>query len=322
MKKHTEWNLAILLGLVILVNAGTLLLYRSRNLSGYAASIVEKQQMLESSSPPRIILVGGSNVAFGFNSATIQQRTGLSVINMGLYVQLGLPYLLAEIKPFVGPGDIVVLSPEYGDLLTPNPYEKYSYLQTLILFPRSIQFYPSFITLMTIPECLPAVHTQAIQTLIDDLIHKGCVYCEPEEDDYIRYGFNSFGDYIDHLTKKPSFTRSEFEITITSFSPQTANMVKAMNAFAAFAETKGASVYLSYPSLMIPDYSKSERAFSLLHRYLSNNLQFKILDTPQSQVYESSDMYDSFYHLNAKGRELRTQKILDSLCDVLPGSCK
>lgn len=92
--------------------------------------------------------------------------------------------------------------------------------------------------------------------------------------------------------------------------------------FITFAKMKSASVVLSYPSIMIPDDPKTEDLLSLLHQYLSIYLIFTILDTPHSQEYQRSDMYISVYHLNRKSGELRTQKVLNSLCDVFPGICK
>ena len=48
----------------------------------YQASLIDKIARLESINEPKIILVGDSNVAFGFDSALIEQKIGMPVVNM------------------------------------------------------------------------------------------------------------------------------------------------------------------------------------------------------------------------------------------------
>src|SRR4051812_14897263 len=95
----------------------------------YLAAVLEKDRLIRNTPSPKIILVGGSNLAFGIDSKAIQDSLGLKVVNMGLYAKLGLRYMLAQVKPYIKPGDIVVVVPEYdqfyGDFAngdnTPNP---------------------------------------------------------------------------------------------------------------------------------------------------------------------------------------------------------
>ena len=56
----------------------------------YLAAVLEKDRLIRSTPSPKIVLVGGSNLAFGIDSKKIEDSLGLRVVNMGLYAKLGL----------------------------------------------------------------------------------------------------------------------------------------------------------------------------------------------------------------------------------------
>jgi hypothetical protein len=58
------------------------------------ASTVIKHKRLAAAPSPRLILVGGSNVLFGIDSAMIERETDFNPVNMGLIGGLRLEYML------------------------------------------------------------------------------------------------------------------------------------------------------------------------------------------------------------------------------------
>jgi hypothetical protein len=101
----------------LLIQAGLFgLILASANLrseQNYLAATLEKHARLKSAPSPRLILVGGSNLAFGINSEALGQALGREVVNMGLVGGLGLDFMLHEVAPAVRKGDLVLLSLEY-----------------------------------------------------------------------------------------------------------------------------------------------------------------------------------------------------------------
>src|SRR5512138_1550398 len=79
----------------------------------YIAAIQDKEALLLNTKSPRIIFVGGSNLAFGIDSKRVEEELGLSVINFGLHADLGMETSLNFIEKHAAPGDIIVLVPEY-----------------------------------------------------------------------------------------------------------------------------------------------------------------------------------------------------------------
>src|SRR5678816_2773153 len=69
----------------------------------YLAAVLEKDRLIRNTPSPKIILVGGSNLAFGIDSKAIEDSLGLHVVNMGLYAKLGLKYMLAQVRPYIKP---------------------------------------------------------------------------------------------------------------------------------------------------------------------------------------------------------------------------
>src|SRR6476661_8416978 len=102
------------LGLAILLTGALASQYDVRKVDNdYIAAVLEKDRLIRNTPSPKIILVGGSNLAFGVDSKLLQDSLRLPVVNMGLYAKLGLRYMLAQVKPYIRAGDIVVVVPEY-----------------------------------------------------------------------------------------------------------------------------------------------------------------------------------------------------------------
>src|SRR4030042_2539742 len=80
------------------------------------AALVNKKEMLISKPSPRMIFVGGSSV-LSLKSPLIEKELKYSVINMSLWGGLATMKHLEEIKPFLKPGDIVIVTMEYGTIL-------------------------------------------------------------------------------------------------------------------------------------------------------------------------------------------------------------
>lgn len=72
-----------------------------------------KAGQLETAAGPRIVLVGGSSLAFGVDSALMERELpGYTVVNFGMYAALGTTVMMDLSEPVIREGDIVILIPE------------------------------------------------------------------------------------------------------------------------------------------------------------------------------------------------------------------
>ncbi|MDE5616676.1 MAG: hypothetical protein K2I78_02685, partial [Clostridia bacterium] len=78
----------------------------------YLAAMADKHDRLHSLDGKKIILVGGSSMAFGIDSKAIEKEIGMPVVNMGLYAALGSKTTLDLTESGIKKGDIVVFAPE------------------------------------------------------------------------------------------------------------------------------------------------------------------------------------------------------------------
>lgn len=188
-----------LLSIFIVISHGALIWIIPANPvpSDYLAAIIDKHKILEATPSPKIILVGGSNVAFGLDSKKIQDELALPVVNMGLHGGFGLRYMIEEIKPQLKPGDIVILIPEYQQFYQPYGSD--------VLIPL-IKYYPNAIRHLSLKNYMIIVRyiPLYIKNRLKLGIETGFTRFFPEfppNHVYSRYGFNQYGDVINHLNK-------------------------------------------------------------------------------------------------------------------------
>ena len=66
----------------------------------FLGELGEKYRLLKNTDNPKIVIIGGSSVAFGIDSAEIEGATGMKVVNFGLYATLGTK-LMTDLAPTV-----------------------------------------------------------------------------------------------------------------------------------------------------------------------------------------------------------------------------
>lgn len=71
-----------------------------------------KYDRLKGVSGRKVVIIGGSSLAFGLRSDLLEEELGIPVVNFGLYANLGMKYMLDVAEDFIGKDDIVIVAPE------------------------------------------------------------------------------------------------------------------------------------------------------------------------------------------------------------------
>ena len=112
MKKFVE-RIVLFCGLIILILIPMVYAFFVRilpqHLESYNASLLDKVQRLQNLNEAKIVLIGNSNVAFGFQSELIEEAYNMPVVNMGLHGGLGNAFHERMAKINVHEGDIYVI---------------------------------------------------------------------------------------------------------------------------------------------------------------------------------------------------------------------
>ncbi len=278
-----------------------------KNENSYYYAFKDKNELLnKDTNKKRIIFVGGSNLAFGLNSNLIEKNFDYDVVNMGLNAGLGLKLMVNNVKPYIKSGDIVVIAPEYEHFK--------GSLNGNVTINSLINLIPSSIKLLDLEQLLvvikgiPDFYNSQIIVGIKSLLNKVNI-----DDIYRRDGFNEDGDLVSHLNKagkKIQASKGEtFEIDDEA--------IDFLNDFYDYATEKGVQVYMTYPSLFSEQYDYIRDDVDNLTNILTKKLNISIISNADDYAFEEDEIFDSAYHLNAKGRELRTENIIKDLEKVI-----
>jgi hypothetical protein len=308
---------------VLTVNVGLMRAYREANSGSYLAAAIDKNKLLAETASPKIIIVGGSNAAFGFDSAAISEATGMPVVNMGLQGSLGLRWPLNDIKPYIHEGDIVLLSPEYHNLLS-RLQGGDVLAQVLIFYPRGVTSLSSANDVLQVLQSLPNIHTTAIKDYLEVSLRGECDFlCHNDEYVYLRRAFNPVNGDIKTNRVKDSNEESDFLLELPWSVPNgdLESNVRFLNSFNDYVEAQGASMYYVPPSVSDNYNPSTGETLEEAQQYLQEHLTFPTLGSLADSIFQRQYLFDTPYHLNSDGRAVRTQMVIDDLCAVLEGGC-
>jgi hypothetical protein len=302
----------------------TLVIPPKSNGFGYFAALKDKHRRLDTLPSPKIVFVGGSNLAFGLDSSLIENTFHIPVVNMGLCAPFGLRYMLEEVKDHVNAGDTIVIVPEYGILQNtvdggPDIIHAVEVYPTAALFIlRACAASPPYIRCLTnIIFNLPAIKWKACFAIFDQMWQEGhfdsALLNSWEIGDTletsIRYYFEKHGDYFGHFGRPNKPYGPNWEI-VKSMSSEAANL---LNNFNTFARQRGAQV-LFLPAPIPGEYLAPNMCSTLaIANWPDKNLTMPVLAGPKRYSFAASDFYQVPYHLNPAGKNKRTLLLLEDL---------
>jgi hypothetical protein len=281
------------------------------------AATNDKQELLERQSSPRIILVGGSNLNFGIDSAEIERLTGYHPVNMGLNVGDGLAFMLKNVTPWLRRGDVVVISPEYehyGDFF--NGKGDFLYAE--------VEHRPSMIKSFTAGnylEVLDKGYIIAGSILRYTVQRRGELIKQQladKDSPYRRDAFNQYGDLARHthqiswLQKTTNFIGpADVQVTPEKIT----RAINRLNEFNDECRKKGVRVFYSFPPVPQELFERHGPIIQEIAADLQRRLRFTILDTPAAMTFPLDNFYDSVYHLTGDGSTKRTNQLIKELME-------
>jgi hypothetical protein len=282
------------------------------NENNLLAAIPAKHILVKKNNQPRIIFIGGSNVSFGLNSKEISDTFKRPVVNMAVHGGLGLKYNCDELKPFVNKGDVIILVPEYENFYTDNFYGEMELVSVLFDIDPQAQKDVSFIQWMHLLKYVPTYSAKKIKNYFISLFSKKNIHLLPGI--YSKESFNSYGDAYIH-----------WALPNTNFDPAIKNtkndrihleVISFIKKYKIFLEEKGVSLILLPPIIEEISYNNMQNMIEKIAIELKkNNISF--ICNPLRYKFPNSYFFNSYYHLNKKGVDKRTQMIIEDLESVL-----
>ena len=272
----------------------------------FLAASIDKKSLLHTQATPRLILIGGSSMAFGVDSARVAAACGRRPVNMGLHGALGLKFMLHEAAPGVQRGDWIIIAPEYQQFS-----RLHGQSETLM---NMVEIDPANARLLDSHQWAEAFDygilqrfgkvTRTVLGRPGRFFREGTIAATRPY--HRRIGFNENGDMVAHLTmKSPKMTEQPFKFRYRDERAQ--ETIKLINRFTREAEAKGAKVFFSHPAIPEEVLALSGVDLERLEAELAAKLIPPRLDRVEELVFPIDQFFDTCYHLAAPGVERRTQ---------------
>jgi hypothetical protein len=281
-----------------------------QNSNHYLSALQDKLARLEHCAGRRLIVAGGSNVAFGIHSPTLEQATGLEPVNLGLHASLGLDHPLQCVWQHARRGDVVVLIPEYELLIDDIRQGDPTVIEQLLdQCPSAKRYFDTsryngwkyFLD----RDALCRSHQWVMRAW--DRIRKQ----DKPENLYQRSSFNSYGDVVAHHGRT---IRADIRKTLPAVRGEhLQSAIDSLNRLAGHCRSSGIEVYLAFPPLPESTYASSAAELRAVQEALEGGLDMPLLQQPHDVVFPSEDFYDTAYHLGQSAGVKRTRALADAL---------
>ncbi len=291
--------------LIILTYFGILFLFRDDIERHYLATIVDKHQYAQSITQPKIILTGGSNLAFGIDSDSIEKQVQRPVVNLGLYAGLGLDLILKETLSEVKKGDLVILCPEF---YLKKEGEEFTKQTVRFFYPNANAFLEQEDWDVDLKKKL-SFYIRYCRNLIFYSNRKSQLI-EDNSSDYFRKGFSEKGDLLSHLNNSPKRPLKDLE----TFQKQDySEEIKLINWFIKEVNAREAKVIWAFPSYSVTGYLHNKSSLEFYEKQIKLEVNCLIINDIKDKVYPDTLFYDTNYHLGKDGRQKNTERLIEQL---------
>lgn len=277
----------------------------------FMGELKSKYERLKETSGKRIVLVGGSGVAFDCDSALMDDFfPSYEIVNFGMYAGLGTKAVMDLSENYIHEGDIVILSPEQseqtfsdyfnGEYMWQAADGAFGMLRDLKSgnFEAMLGNFPRF----------------ALEKL--NYVMKGQ---KPQTDSiYQKKSFNIYGD-IELDTCRENILPNGYDVnqkvrfTEDVVQPE---FMDYMNDWAKRLEKKGAVVWYRYcpvNKLSVEDMDD----LAAYDVFLRQKLDFPVIGNPEKSLMEAEWFFDTNFHLNQPGKEVNTVQLIRDMKAML-----
>lgn len=268
---------------------------------GFNAAILDKTKRAEEISSPKIILCGNSNLVFGIDSAEMEEKLGMPVVNMGLHAGLGNAFLDRIAPYYVKEGDLVIYChTEYADddrilneqlawITLENHFSLWKFLRPKDI-PGMIKAYPTYL--------------------------KGCIDLwlagegnQKTGEAYSREYFNSYGDNVfPRREQQMEFQEGQIQVPVINDL-----CVDRMNRIEAQIREKGGTMLVAAYPVVDCAYTPPREEYDAFWNRLKEVLSCEVISEINDYRLDETCFFDSAYHLNDRGVSLRTRQLISDI---------
>lgn len=282
----------------------------------YYAQLPAMYQRLQEAGGKKIILVGGSNVAFGVDTALLYQLLSqygcdYTICPFGLYAAVGTSAMLELSKDALREGDIVILAIEPSS-------------ETMSTYFGATAFWKC-------AESTPQLLTKVNKTQASALVGNYLGYLQerysifvsgnlPKTDGvYAKASFdescNMIYDRAGNAMALGYDTATPVDLAAVSIEATFAEQVRE---YCAYADSVGAQVWFSFsPVNRSALVDGSEAAVNAWFTLCNETFPCPVISNPNDYILDAGWFYDNNFHLNSNGAKLRTYLLTQDILTQL-----
>ena len=277
----------------------------------FMGELKSKYERLKETSGKRIVLVGGSGVAFDCDSALMDDFfLSYEIVNFGMYAGLGTKAVMDLSENYIHEGDIVILSPEQSEQTFSD------YFNGEYMWQAADGAFGMLCDLKS--ENFEAMLGNFPRFALEKLnyVMKGQ---KPQTDSiYQKKSFNTYGD-IELDTCRENILPNGYDVnqkvrfTEDVVQPE---FMDYMNDWAKRLEKKGAVVWYRYcpvNKLSVEDMDD----LAAYDVFLRQKLDFPVIGNPENSLMEAEWFFDTNFHLNQPGKEVNTVQLIRDMKAML-----
>jgi hypothetical protein len=300
--KHHVLEVGLFITLQVIICSGLFAFYEP-DANSYLASSLDKYERAVSTPGPRILMLGGSSVAWGTHSPIVEEATGRSTINLAYHGGTGLNFRIREVEGFGQPGDLVVLSIEYIDLD--------DQVDGLLLW-RIFASNSSTISLLSWKGVKRVLDDGALYGLRDFIRRTLYGRWQVDRGPYSRDTFNEHGDAVAHYElETPGFGESHVQWSFSESKIESA--IERLNKLYERCRGRDIDVVYFFPIIPSSEYVRIADDLEHLHHAFVSGLHIPMLNTPSEAVYPDEDFFDTVYHLTREAGMRRTSLLVERI---------
>lgn len=281
----------------------------------FLGELKEKCRRLETAEGKRMILVGGSGIAFGYDSAMLEESfPEYTAVNFGMYAGLGTKVMLDLSEDAVREGDIVILSPEQEAQTLSDYFNGEAMWQAAD---------GDFSLLLRIKR---ENWGQMLGTLPGFAAEKLRYQLKNErpnpEGVYQKSVFNTYGDIDTALCGKNIMPNGYDLNTPVRFTEEIwqEEFLEYMNAYARRLKKQGAKVW--YRFCPVNALAAEQEDVNAYYEMLQEKLDFPVIGNPNDSLMDAEWFYDTNFHLNSSGRTVNTIQCIRDIKAMLGDSAQ
>lgn len=277
----------------------------------FLGALSAKYDRLCSVNEKKIVVIGGSSVAFGLDSELLSEHTGYEVVNFGLYATLGTKIMLDLSKANINEGDIVIISPELDPQTLSMYFNSEATWQALdgnMSMLRHID-YDNFSDL--VGGAIKHAATKMRYALEGKKLSVDGIYRSDS--------FNEYGDIDpERFPREHNVMAAGYDVNQTITLTRDIfdeEFVAYLNDYIDWVEKQGATPYFAFCPINKSALSKDTDTLAMAHFYsdVRQMLNCEVIGSPNTVVLHQNYFYDTNYHLNDAGVIWRTNQMIEDL---------